>query len=186
MLWLFYATLILGFIGIALLFLGKRLLGTPSAADCSWAWIDTPPAQRYAPLLRLLSNSDYEILGSLPGHEPAVSRNLLRERRRLFLDYLRIIECDFNGIQRALSILAIQSREDESELLGLLLKQRWLFMSRLYAVKTGYYLYVLGLGSVDVRPLIAVTQSLCGKVHDLCHATMGTSCTMEWATSAAA
>jgi hypothetical protein len=185
MLWLFCATLILGSIGTALLFLGKRLLGTPSVADCSWAWIDTPPAQRYAPLLRLLSNSDYEVLGSLPGLDPGVSKRLRRERRRLFGDYVRILECDFNGIQRALSILAIQSQHDESELLLFLLKQRWSFARRLCAVRAGYYLDVLGLGSVDVQPLIAVTQSLCGKVHDLCHATMGTSCTIEWATTAA-
>src|SRR5438105_7127617 len=98
MLWLYCAAVILGSIAVALLFLGKRLLRRPAAGDCSWAWINTPPAQRYAPLLELLSNSDYEILRSLPAYDPHVSKRLRRERRRLYRDYLRILECDFNGI----------------------------------------------------------------------------------------
>ena len=171
-------------IGAMLLFLARRLFRKPAPSDCSWTWIELPPAERYGPMLNLLSEDDFSFLKSQPGYDATVCRRLRRERRRLFRSYLQSLRRDFNGITRALHTLAVHSTQDESQLLLGVFRASAQFSLRLWVLDLRYAAFVLGIGKVDVRPLIAAADSLRATVHELSRLTLGTDCSLEWATSA--
>jgi hypothetical protein len=175
---------ICGFACIVLLlvfFLARKLWRRSHVLDCAWEWIDLQAEERYAPMLRLLSEDDYEYLRSQPGFDPKVCRRLRRERCRLFREYLRSMRREFNGIQRALKVLAINSPIDETPLLMSLLSQQWQFSVLLSRVELRLVLFQFGWSGGDVTPLLNTFESLCDGVQGLCRQRLGADFKLELA-----
>src|ERR1700726_3607672 len=61
-------------------------------------WLDGFSLESYAPMRRLLDQSDLEFLKKQPGYHPDIVRTLRVERRRAFLDYLGLMIADFNQL----------------------------------------------------------------------------------------
>ncbi len=179
---------IFGFACIVLLLIfsfTKKLWRQSKVLDCAWDWIDLQAEERYAPMLRLLSEDDYEYLRSQPGYDPKVCRRLRGERCKLFREYLRSLRREFNGIQRAVQLLAIQSSQDETPLLVSLLHQQWAFSVLLSRVELRLFLFRMGWSGIDVRPLINSFDSLCDEVQKLCRARLGPDFKLELGTAGA-
>ena len=64
--------------------LASRMDPNTGAAE----WLDTFSLESYAPMRRLLDQSDFEFLRKQPGYHPALEKHLHTARRAAFIDYL--------------------------------------------------------------------------------------------------
>jgi len=123
-------------------------------------WLRKFSVAKYKPMERLLSEDDHEFLAAQPGYHPAISKRLRAERRRIFRGYLRALRRDFNRLETAARILMVSSPVDKPELAKALLRQRLNFMSAMCKVEFRLALHALGIGTVDVRTLVAPLDAI--------------------------
>jgi hypothetical protein len=128
------------------------------AADLDWC--RTFSVAKYRPMERLFVQEDYEFLSSQPGFKPEIYRRLQAERRRVFRRYLRSLSGDFDRLLGVAKTLILNSAEDRPDLAKMLMRQRLTFSYALATVHMRLALQGLGLGTVDVRPLVGALDSL--------------------------
>src|ERR1044071_6455020 len=61
-------------------------------------WLDEFSIDKYRPMLRLLSERDFEYLSMQAGSTPEIARRLRSERRKIFRAYLWNLVRDFNRL----------------------------------------------------------------------------------------
>jgi hypothetical protein len=151
----YIAIAIVGFgsIGLFALFL-RSILNAGSSLPHDRSWLDEFSIDKYRPMLRLLSERDFEYLAMQSGFTPDIARRLRIERRKIFRAYLRNLVKDFNRLQAAGRELVAQSSVDRSELASALVRYQVTFYTGVLAVHCRLALQVLGIGSVDVRDLL--------------------------------
>ena len=154
------ALLPLFFISLALGILARRLTTHQRSVAYDPQWLEDFSISKYRPMLRLLSEDDYEFLASQAGYEGKIASELRAERRKVFRAYLRNLVRDFYRLQQAAKMLALYSPQDRPELVAALLKQRISFSLAVLAVKVRLGLHTVGVGSVDVRNLIGSLDHL--------------------------
>lgn len=123
-------------------------------------WIESFSIVSYKPMERLLSEEDVEFLKSQPGYEPGMEKSLRTARRKIFRMYLRSLAQDFNRLHYALRLFVLYSPADRSELAALLVKQKLVFFSNLAAVHVRLGLHAMGVGTVNVRGLVATLETM--------------------------
>lgn len=123
-------------------------------------------AARYRPMFRLLDESDCGFVASgFPG-----SSNLRRfraERRSLFRVYLRNLGADHARIVGAIRDLLVQSRLDRPDLAKALFRCQLMFALAMISVEFKLQLHAIGIGTVDVRSLIAAVEALQLQLQDM-------------------
>ena len=152
------ATLLCLGVGVALLFIFRRLMAGSKTLPVSVDWISDLSAARYSPMQRLLQEEDYEFLASQPGCDRRLLRRLRTERRRLFRRYLSCLTRDFSRVCGAVRMLMVYSTQDRPDLAVILYKQQALFAFGLLAVQWHLALHTCGIGSVDVRGLVRAME----------------------------
>lgn len=115
---------------------------------------------RYRPMERLLCLDDAEFLRNQPGFESSMLVSLRRDRRRVFRSYLRSIRRDFEGLYLAARQSVLLNELNNTGLLQAVIRQRMLFYFAFGLVEARLALYTLGLGTVDVRPVLDLVEAM--------------------------
>jgi hypothetical protein len=149
------AGVVLAVLGTLLRMVLSRQSGEFSLDQCLEFRMD-----RYRPMERLLDESDFEFLASQPGYTPSLGRRLRSERRKIFRSYLRCMKKDFDRICLAFNLVMVHSAQDRSELAGMLMKQRVRFALSMLAVQGRLVLHTIGIGTVDVRGVVAPLEAI--------------------------
>ena len=145
---------------LAFLQLLRRLLSADRVARLDPDWYERFSITRYRPMERLLSGEDREFLVAQAGFRPQILKTLRAERRRIFRGYLRCLSRDFNRLYLAGRLLMLDAAEDRPDLARILLRQRVLFAYAMLAVEIRLLLHALGVGTVDVRLLVASLEEM--------------------------
>ena len=137
-----------------------RLVSSAKVHGVELDWLRDFSAADYRPMERLLSEDDIRFLKSEPGYEPGMEKALRTARRKIFGSYLRNLGRDFNRLHFALRLVALHSPHDRPDLATALIKQKLLFFAGLAAAHVKLRLNVLGIGTVDVRGLVATLDTM--------------------------
>ena len=121
---------------------------------------------RYRPMFRLLDESDCGFIASgFPGR--ANLRRFRAERRSLFRVYLRNLGADHARIVGAMRELLVQSQMDRPELAKALYRCQLMFALAMISVEFKLLLHAMGIGTVDVRSLVAAVEGLQLQLQDM-------------------
>lgn len=113
-------------------------------------------ADRYRPMLRLLSDADLDFL---PAGSPL--RSSLRSRRReLFRGYLRCLTSDYGRLLAGVRYAMVQSGVDRPDLAHALAKNRVLFAIAICKVEYRLVLHTAGVGRIDISGLVEALETL--------------------------
>jgi hypothetical protein len=130
-------------------------------------WFESFSLDSFAPMERLLDQSDFEFLAQQPGYRPEIGARLLKERKKLFLGYLRLLIGDFNRLLRIARLMIVYSAEDRSEFAKVLWRQQTTFYFAVCAVRLRVALYPLGWTSLDVSRLMQALENMRSQVAQL-------------------
>lgn len=144
--------------GFALLF--RRLLSPARLDGLSRDWLSSFSVARYRPMERLLDEEDYRFLSSQSGDTTDLVRRLRAERRKIFRGYLGCLKKDFNRLEGLLRLYTVYAEEDRPELVRAILRRRLRFTCAFWAVEFRLLLHSLGMGTVDVRQVLAPLDSM--------------------------
>ena len=123
--------------------------------------------ESFAPMERLLDQSDFEFLSGQPGYRPEIGARLLKERKKLFLGYLRLLIGDFNQLLRIARLMIVYSTEDRGEFAKALWRQQVAFYFAVSAVRVRVALYPMGWTSLDVSRLMQALESMRSQIAQL-------------------
>lgn len=145
----------------------RRLNSPDHDPEPSLEWCNQFTVQRYRPMERLFSEDDFRFLATQPGYSPRIAQRLRAERRRVFLHYLRCLCRDFDRLHTAARFLLLDSPQDRPDLVMALFRQRMTFRYALLTVHGRLTLQGLGLGTVDVRGLVAAVEKMGNQFREL-------------------
>lgn len=156
------ATLAAG--GSALLFAAVlivvRLLAYRTLADPTQNEPTGFSLARYEPMARLLGEEDFLFLASQPGYRPEIGAKWRRERRRIFRLYLAELAHDFQRLHRDARAMVADSREESSELVGVLMRQQVTFWRGMLGIELRLWLDRAGIRKVDARRLVESIEAM--------------------------
>jgi hypothetical protein len=152
-------------VAFALLFarMASRLDQPASIAE----WFQSFSVDDFSPMERLLDRSDFEFLSRQPGYRPEIGASLLKERKRLFLGYLRIITGDFNQLLQIARLMIVHSTEDRAEFAKVLWRQQVTFYFAVCAVRVRVAVYPFAWTSMDVSRLVRAVENMRDQVSQL-------------------
>ena len=108
-------------------------------------WLDGFSLESYAPMRRLLDQSDLEFLKKQPGYHPDVVKTLRVERRRAFIDYLGLMIADFNQLLSIGRLMLVHSQVDRPEFARALSRQQVKFYVAVCAIRCRLAFSLLGV-----------------------------------------
>lgn len=117
-----------------------------------WKRVQAFRGDTYRPLVRLLSGDDYLFLQRLPGYQPAIARQLRRERRHIQRRFLNRLEQDFTQLHLVARTLVRDQEQDRPELVLALVRTGAEFRWNLFRIRLGLALEPLGLPAFTLRP----------------------------------
>jgi hypothetical protein len=134
---------------------------TSEGMDLSW--------KDYRPLDRLLAPTDFDYLRSR-GVEEAKIQKLRVERRKIYRMCLRSLSQDFNRVHAALNVMIVQSREDRSDLVAELAKQRFAFYRNLMMVEFRLTMHACGFERMPAINLLQPMEILQSQLRQMAQA----------------
>ena len=160
MFFLFIAALLLITFGaVALQFaLKMRSLGSRTTGE-----MPVFGADRYRPMLRLLSDDDLAFVSA----DSKLHRTLRARRRDLFRGYLRCLTRDYARLLAGVRQAMVNSAVDRPDLARALARNRALFAMAICKVEFRLALHATGVGSVDISGLVDALEALRGTVRVL-------------------
>jgi hypothetical protein len=117
-------------------------------------------ADRYRPMLRLLSDDDLNFVPAKSG----LRRSLRARRRELFRSYLRCLARDYAHLLAGVRAVMVQSGMDRPELAQALAKNRTLFLVAMYKVEFRLTMHAIGVGKVEIAGLVEALEGLRNQV----------------------
>jgi hypothetical protein len=144
----------------AFVLLFRRLRSREDAAQADLGWSSEFSIAKYRPMERLFLEEDYDFLAAQPGFHPKIYSRLQAERRRVFRHYLRCLRRDFDRLSTAAKTLLLMAPQDRPDLARSILRQRVMFNWAMCVVEVRLQLQTLGIGTVDVRRLVGVMESM--------------------------
>lgn len=133
----------------------RRNSAAPGSDDTGGFSLD-----RYQPMGRLMAEEDLVFLKSQPGYRAEMGERWKRERRRIFRLYLAELKADFRRLHAHARELVAASGADSAPLLEVLMKQQFTFMMATTALEFRLALEWLGIGRVDINPLIQMVEAM--------------------------
>jgi hypothetical protein len=130
-------------------------------------------AERYRPMLRLLSDEDL----AFASVDAQLTRTLRARRRELFRSYLNCLTRDYAHLLAGVRAVMVQSGMDRPELAHALAKNRILFAIAICKVEFRLTLHAAGVGKVDVSALVGAMETLSNQVRALSASPMAASLT---------
>jgi hypothetical protein len=148
-------------LALAAVALALRKVASPKRAHPVTAeWIEELSIERYRPMLRLLDSDDHEFVRNQSNFEETKFAEFRRDRCRLFRTYLKWLNADFASVCLALKITMLQAEIDRPDLASTLLRSQIRFATRMLTVQFQLALYEAGFGTVDVRGLLTLFDSM--------------------------
>jgi hypothetical protein len=146
---------------IAAVFAVAGCLGLPFLLRCCMlravsAAPAAPAPNRYAPMLRLLSDEDLEFVAG----NKKLLRRLRTRRRQIFRDYLRCLTKDYGRLLAGLRAAMVRSGVDRPDLARALARNQLLFVLAVSRIELRLQLHALGIGKVDVSGLVQAMEQL--------------------------
>lgn len=162
------ALLLIASASMALMFIARvRLLDSVSLSRSRMA-----DAERYRPMLRLLSDDD---LG-FASQNRALRGKIRAQRRAIFRGYLRCLTKDYARLLAGVRRLMVESGVDRPDLARALARNRVLFALALCRIEIHLRLHALGIGKVDVSGLVEALDTLRSAVSGMTPATGTVAC----------
>ena len=123
--------------------------------------------ERYRPMFRLLDDSDCQfILAEFPTQSHLLGR-FRAERRALFRIYLRDLGAHHARIVGAIRNLLIESQLDRPDLAKALYRCQLMYALAMLSIEFRWLLHAMGIGTVDVRSLVAAVEGLQRQFEDM-------------------
>jgi hypothetical protein len=155
------------FLTAAFTILFARLASRLDEEATTAEWFESFSVDQFAPMERLLDRSDFQFLSQQPGYRPEIGARLLKERKRLFLGYLRLLIGDFNQLLRFARLMMVYSSEDRANLARELWRHQVSFYFAICAVRVRVALYPYGWTSLDVSRLMQALENMREQVTQL-------------------
>jgi len=111
---------------------------------------------RYAPMQRLLSANDLELVAT----DLQLVKALRNHRCQVFRGYLRCLTKDFGALLGGVRQMMVESETDRPELAVLLVRSKYTFVVSLFRIEANLWLYRYGLKTPDVSVLVQQIQNL--------------------------
>ena len=134
---------------------------------CTAEWFENFSVDSYALMERLLDRSDFEFLAGQPGYKPEIGVRLLKERKKLFLGYLRTLIADFNRLLRIARLMIVYSTQDRAEFAKILWREQVSFYFAVCAVRVRVALYPIAWTPVQVSNLVRALDQIRNQVAEL-------------------
>jgi len=115
---------------------------------------------RYEPMARLLADEDFLFLRSQPGYRPEIGAKWRRERRRIFRSYLNDLTHDFHILHAEARAIVADSREEHSDLVGVLMRQQITMWKVMAGIELRLCLDRFGIREVDARRLVESIEAM--------------------------
>jgi hypothetical protein len=115
---------------------------------------------RYQVMERLLSSRDPQFLSAQPGFTARDGARWKRDSVRIFRLYLSQMTRDFAGLHAYARRLVVESHAESPELAAMLVRQQTAFWRSRIALEGRLLLFTLGIGRVDVAPLLAMIEAM--------------------------
>ncbi len=158
---LFAAVLIVVLIAIAgFAWMVARLVRPAGSGVVSLEWLDEFAIDKYAPMERLLRETDYAFLSQQRGFEPAIAKRLMGERNRIFREYLRQLRVDFQRLVALADIMIVHSQEDQAPLVAEVWRQRRHFYWNLTVLEIRFLIAPLGAQVSGIKEVVAAVESM--------------------------
>jgi hypothetical protein len=120
--------------------------------------------ERYEVMERLLSSREMEFLASQPGLPESVKQERLgawkRESLTIFRLYLGELTQDFKALHAQARRLVAESRMEVPDLASVLVRQQVAFFRARMGLEYRLVLFSMGIGSVDVAPLLQMVEAM--------------------------
>jgi hypothetical protein len=120
-------------------------------------------ADRYRPMLRLLSDDDLAFVSA----NTKLQKELRAKRRNLFRCYLACLTRDYAHLLACVRQAMVHSGVDRPDLARALAKNRVLFAIAVCKVEFRLALHVIGVGTVDISGLVQALEAMRGQVRVL-------------------
>lgn len=150
------STLIFVALLAALTLVVRRVISTAGPLPLHPEWITELSIERYRPLMRLLDESELDILCSQAGFTPGIGARVRAERIRVFRGHLRCLTNDFRRVCMAVKVLMLQSPKDRPDLATALLRAQATFVAGLIVVEARLFFYRWGICGVDASTLVGI------------------------------
>jgi hypothetical protein len=161
------AFVVAAFVIAAFSLLFWRLASRLDNQACTTEWFESFSLDSFAPMERLLDKSDFEFLSRQPGYRPEMGGRLLKQRKKLFLSYLRLLTGDFNQLLQIARLMIVYSNEDRAEFAKVLWRQQVTFYLAICAVRLRVALYPMAWSSLDVSKLMQALENMRSQVAQL-------------------
>jgi hypothetical protein len=161
MLFMFIVALVLiafGYVGLEFWLKMRALRSQPTGGMAGR--LPVIGADRYRPMLRLLSNDDLAFVSA----DSKLQRTLRSRRRNLFRGYLRCLTADYARLLGGVREVMVHSGVDRPDLARALAKNRALFAIAICRVEFRLALHTTGVGNVDISGLVDAFEALRAQV----------------------
>lgn len=148
--------------GLALILIATSCLGLQfllkmrSLGPAATKTVSLPAAERYRPMLRLLSDDDLAFVST----DSKLQKELRAKRRALFRGYLRCLTRDYAQVLAGVRQTMVQSGVDRPDLARALVKNRVLFAMAICKVEYRLALHAAGIGHVEIAGLVDALEVL--------------------------
>ena len=115
---------------------------------------------RYRVMERLLSPRDLLFLSAQQGFTARAGARWKRDSVRIFRLYLSEMTRDFAALHTYARQLVVESHAESPELAAMLVRQQTAFWRARLALEGRLLLFTLGMGRVDVAPLLAMIEAM--------------------------
>ena len=161
---------------LTILFLFGVLFRKLSHTGARWQPMPAAPvrvAARYAPMERLLDESEYRFLASHPAFGKTRARKIRAQRREIFRAYLHCMSRDYARVCASIRMVMMESGLDRPDLAKALLRNRTIFAAALVGIELRLALHACGVGTIDIRPMIASLEGMRTTLESLANTGIG-------------
>ncbi len=130
------------------------------------AWLEAFSVANYAPMERLLDQTDFTFLESQPGYDARVAKTLLAQRRRIFSGYLSLLIRDFNRLHAFARWMLVYSPSDRPAFAQALWRQYVSFYWTVCGLKCKLAFYPWGWTALDVPRLFHTLDQMGNEVRE--------------------
>jgi hypothetical protein len=120
-------------------------------------------ADRYLPMLRLLSGDDFSFIAG----DPKLRKSLRAHRRELFRGYMRCLTRDYARLLGGLRHAMVVSGHDRPDLSRAIARNRLLFAWTVCKIEYRLALHATGAGTIDIGNLVDAVEVLRNQVRAL-------------------
>jgi hypothetical protein len=127
-------------------------------------WLDGFSVSAYQPMQILFCDDDFAFISRQPGFDFTLYKKFRRDRLRIFRQYMNRLIRDYNRLHEAGRMMVAATSEDQSELMGRLIRLKMKFSVAVLQAEVNYLLCCVGFRTLAARALLARLEELSAQV----------------------